>query len=73
MIDIKKSLSLLGIKELNNGTSIGSTSYGEGEKINSFSPVDGSLIGSVTATTKEEYEKCSKLVKLRELIIENGN
>ena len=57
MIDIKKSLSLLGIKEINNGTSIGSTSYGEGEKINSFSPVDGSLIGSVTATTKEEYEK----------------
>jgi len=57
MIDIKKSLSLLGIKELNNGTSIGSTSYGGGEKINSFSPVDGSLIGSVTATTKEEYEK----------------
>ena len=57
MIDIKKSLSLLGIKELNNGTSIGSTSFGKGEKINSFSPVDGSLIGSVTATTKEEYEK----------------
>ena len=57
MIDIKKSLSLLGVKELNDGTSVGSTSYGGGGKINSFSPVDGSLIGSVTATTKEEYEK----------------
>ena len=57
MIDIKKTLSLLGIKSLNNGTSVGYTSFGEGKKINSFSPVDGSLIGSVTETTSKEYEK----------------
>jgi|TARA_B100001741_G_scaffold313155_1_gene318324 aldehyde dehydrogenase (NAD+) len=56
MIDIKKSLSILGIARLNNGSSIGSLSFGDGEKIDSFSPVDGNLIGSVTSTTKEEYE-----------------
>ena len=56
-MDIKKTLSLLGIKNLNNGTSIGSISFGQGKKIDSFSPVDGSLIGSVTETTSKEYEK----------------
>ena len=57
MIDIKKTLSDLKIKDINNGSSTGSKSYGKGEIINSYSPVDGNLIGSVTTTTKEEYEK----------------
>ena len=57
MIDIKNTLNLLGIKKNNNGTSIGSVSFGGGEAINSFSPVDGKIIGSVTKTTSEEYEK----------------
>ena len=57
MIDLKKTLSKLNIKPINNGSSSGSKSYGGGEKIDSFSPVDGSLIGSVTTTTKDEYEK----------------
>ena len=57
MIDIKNTLNLLGIKNNNNGTSIGSVSFGGGEVINSFSPVDGEIIGSVTKTTREEYEK----------------
>ena len=57
MIDIKKSLATLGIKEVNNGTSIGSQSFGLGNEISSRSPVDGSLIGKVTSTTAEEYER----------------
>ena len=57
MIDIKNALNTLGLKDLNNGTSVGSLSFGGGKKIDSFSPVNGSLIGSVTTTTKEEYEK----------------
>jgi len=57
MIDIKKALSDLNIKDVNNGSSTGSVSYGQGEIINSYSPVDGKLIGGVTTTTKEEYEK----------------
>ena len=57
MIDIKKTLDLLGVKERNNGTSIGCESFGGGKAIESVSPVDGSVIGSVTETTPEEYEK----------------
>ena len=57
MIDLSSSLSLLGIHKTNNGSSSGSSSFGGGEIIHSFSPVDGQLIGSVTSTTKEEYEK----------------
>ncbi|MAR40031.1 MAG: aldehyde dehydrogenase family protein [Flavobacteriales bacterium] len=57
MIDIKNSLKTLGIKKINNGSSTGRESFGGGEHISSFSPVDGSLIAKVTYTTPEEYEK----------------
>ena len=57
MIDIKNSLKTLGIKKINNGSSTGLESFGRGEHISSFSPVDGSLIAKVTYTTPEEYEK----------------
>jgi len=57
MIDIKKTLADLNIKEANNGSSTGSISFGKGEVIESISPVDGTVIGSVTKTTEEEYEK----------------
>ncbi len=57
MIDIKKTLKTLGINKINNGTSSGKNSFGNGKEIKSFSPVDGKYIASVTETTKEEYEK----------------
>jgi len=57
MIDIKKTLRTLGVKASNNGTSTGSVSFGSGAEIESYSPVDGNLIGKVTSTTPEEYEK----------------
>src|SRR6187549_2633717 len=51
-------LKALGIKEINNGVSSGSNWLtSKGEHIQSFSPVDGKLIGSVTAADKENYEK----------------
>ncbi|WP_298996481.1 aldehyde dehydrogenase family protein [Flagellimonas sp. S174] len=52
-----KALGQLGLQEINQGTSTGIHSFGSGEIIESFSPVDGELIGKVTSTTKEEYEK----------------
>ena len=39
--NISKTLSRLGIKDLNYGTSTGSKNFGTGEVIDSFSPVDG--------------------------------
>ena len=57
LINIEKSLNTLGINKVNKGTSTGLLSFGGGEKIDSFSPVDGTLIGSVSSTTEEDYEK----------------
>ncbi|MGB0176793.1 MAG: aldehyde dehydrogenase family protein, partial [Owenweeksia sp.] len=55
--NIESILSELGIKSVNPGTSTGQNHFGKGEVIESFSPVDGKLIGKVTTTTKEEYEE----------------
>jgi len=52
---IQKTLSKLRVQNLNNGTSTGSNFFGNGEVIESFSPVDGSLIAKVTTTTKDDF------------------
>ncbi len=54
---IKEALTALGLKDTNNGTSTGSDNFSNGEIIESYSPVDGKLIGKVIATSKEDYEK----------------
>ncbi len=54
---IEKALQQLGVQELNEGTSTGSNWFSSGEAIASHSPVDGSLIGKVKTTTREDYEK----------------
>ena len=54
---IDTALQQLGLKEINNGTSTGKDWFSNGEIIESYSPVDGSLIGKVKSTTREDYEK----------------
>ena len=54
---IKEALKELGLNEINNGTSTGKEWFSNGEVIESYSPVDGALIGKVKATTQEDYEK----------------
>ncbi len=54
---IGKALEKLGVKDLNLGSSTGSNFFGNGEILESFSPVDGNLIGKVTTTTEEDFEK----------------
>ena len=50
-------LKKLGLKKRNAGTWTGQHSTTSNLKyLNSFSPVDGLLIGSVSRTSKEEYE-----------------
>ena len=56
MTDIKKVLVSLGLKEQNKGVSTGSNHFGNGEIIESFSPVDGKLIGKVTSASPKDYE-----------------
>ncbi len=51
-------LKSLGLKKKNNGTSTGLRSSASSKQyIDSYSPVDGKLIGSVSVTNKREYEK----------------
>jgi len=52
-----EALEILGIKSNNKGTSTGNIWYDGADRIESFSPVDGEFIGSVSATTADEYEK----------------
>ncbi len=56
----KKFLTLLNLKEKNAGTSTGLKETDSGNYIDSHSPVDGELIGSVSVTTREEYEATMK-------------
>lgn len=50
-------LRKLKIKHDNNGTSTGQKSWKSAKKMESYSPVDGNLIGSVTITTKKDYHR----------------
>ena len=52
-----EALAQLGIKAINEGTSTGSNNFSSGEIIESYSPVDGQLIGKVKTTTAADYEK----------------
>lgn len=49
-------LQELGLHAENAGTSTGQNSTNSGQYIESYSPVDGKLIGKVSQTTREEYE-----------------
>ena len=55
--DMIGMLQELGLKAINEGTSTGKNSFSNNETIESYSPVDGLLIGKVTITSKEDYEK----------------
>ena len=57
---IPQALETLGLSSINEGTSTGQHNFSNGDLIESFSPVDGQLIGSVKLTTKEDYEVAMK-------------
>jgi aldehyde dehydrogenase (NAD+) len=58
---MKNVLSQLGILEMQDGVSTGTTWIKSGgETISSYSPVDGKLVGSVRAADKESYETVIK-------------
>lgn len=57
---IEQALSQLGVKAVNEGSSTGSEWFSNGELVESYSPVDGQLIGKVKSTTQEDYERVMK-------------
>ena len=56
-----EALAQLGVKAINEGTSTGSNNFSNGEILESYSPVDGQLIGKVKTTTAADYEKVMEL------------
>ena len=56
----KDFLKKLGLKQKNNGTSTGLKSYSSKNYVDSYSPVDGEFIGSVSVTDKKDYERVVK-------------
>jgi aldehyde dehydrogenase (NAD+) len=55
---MQKVLKQLKLSTINNGTSTGLKSISsKGEKLESYSPVDGKLIATVHSTKKDDYEK----------------
>lgn len=55
--NINYVLQSLGIEEHNPGSSTGREFFGSGAKIQSYSPIAGQKLGSVSETTAEEYEQ----------------
>ena len=53
--NISGVLEKLGIKEVSNGVAIGARFFGEGEKLDSHSPVDGKLIGQCSSASNDDY------------------
>ena len=54
----KDFLQALGLQEKNNGTSTGLESSALSQAyIDSYSPVDGAYIGSVSTTSRKEYDQ----------------
>tara|TARA_B100000963_G_scaffold351499_1_gene363151 strand:+ start:1916 stop:3448 length:1533 start_codon:yes stop_codon:yes gene_type:complete len=56
-MNIENSLKKLGLSADNIGTSTGSNYFKDGDKISSYSPVDGKEIGTVSTTTSKDYNK----------------
>ena len=58
---MQKTIKALKLSKLNSGTSTGlKWLESKGEKLNSYSPVDGLLIASVYSTKAADYEKVVK-------------
>ena len=56
-IDIERVFETLKLSDVNNGVSTGADNFGRGKMISSYSPVDGNIIGKVTTTSEEDYQK----------------
>lgn len=59
--EVAKFLKELNIKDINYGASTGLHHFDtKGARLDSYSPVDGSLIGSVNCATESDYQAVMK-------------
>ena len=62
--EIEQTLVALGVKRINKGICTGNKWYEtKGDRIDSYSPADGELIGIVNMATKIDYEKMIKTIQ----------
>lgn len=54
---MKTILSQLGLNNTNLGSSTGTQWFGNGAEISSYTPVNGSLIGTIQTSSNSDYEK----------------
>ncbi len=54
---MKNTFKALGLKDLNEGCCTGKNWFSNGELLESYSPVDGKLIGKVKTATQADYKK----------------
>ena len=69
-INNSKILSDLKLEKQNQGSSTGKNWFSSNFTINSYSPIDSSLIGSLTETNQRDYEKIISVAKKHLLILE---
>jgi aldehyde dehydrogenase (NAD+) len=62
-MQIDHMLKTLGLQQENPGTSTGRDFFGSGPVIASHSPADGKLIGNISTTTAEDYERVVKTAR----------
>ena len=54
---MQNTLKALGLKEINDGCSTGKNWFANGDILESYSPVDGKLIGKIKTANKADYQK----------------
>ena len=61
---IQEALKELKIKDVNEGTSTGLNNFSDGEILESYSPVDGQLIGKIKTSSPADYEKVMEVASI---------
>ncbi|WP_343587047.1 aldehyde dehydrogenase family protein [Flavobacterium sp.] len=61
---IQEALKELKIKDVNEGTSTGLNNFSDGEILESYSPVDGQLIGKIKTSSPADYEKVMEVASV---------
>ena len=63
MKNLDQLFNKYGLNELTHGCSTGSEWFSSGDKIQSFSPVDGKLIGEISSGSKKDFDHIIKVSK----------
>ena len=56
MKDLNQLFNKYGLNKLSHGCSTGSEWFSSGEKIESYSPVNGKLIGEISSGSKNDFD-----------------